>query len=142
MNKEQIEDADRGLLSSVLRGGVLLSSSVIAFGLLLFVLSGQGGYAADQTGGNGRYTAFRGEVGAGGPVYFPTTPVEIGQGVLGLKPFAIIMMGLLLLAVTPVINVALAGIMYWRRGNATFGLISLFVLTVLIVSFLLGKAGG
>jgi uncharacterized membrane protein len=42
--------------------------------------------------------------------YFPKTPTEIFNGVVLLKPYAIILLGLIILILTPVFGV---GVQYW-----------------------------
>lgn len=131
------------LLSLILRGGVILSAAIIAFGLLLFLITGQSGYILDtqaEKASAQQYFAYH--AANPGEVYFPVNPVEIWQGVLNFKAFAIIMFGLGLLILTPVMNVALAAFGFLRQRNLAFTLISLFVLAVLVLSFLLGKIEG
>jgi len=131
------------ILSLILRGGVILSATIIAFGVVLFLLTGQSGYATvSGTGASevSQYLAFH-EAGKG-QIYFPTNPLEVWQGVISLKPFALIMLGLMLLIATPVLNVIVAATGFVKARNLAFTLISLFVLAVLILSFFLGKAGG
>jgi len=136
LNSKQTSNS---LLSLMLRGGVVLSATVIATGLGLFLVTGQSGYAFDQASGHS-YITF--QETSSNQVYFPTNPVAIWQGVIELKPFAIIMLGLLLLIATPVLNVGLAAFGFLRQRDRAFSLISLFVLAVLAFSFFLGKAGG
>jgi uncharacterized membrane protein len=132
------------VLSLVLRGGVIISACIIAFGMILFLLTGQSGYASLNSGASGnevnQYLSFH-QTG-NGQLYFPTNPVEIWQGVTSLKPFALIMLGLVLLIATPILNVTVAAIEFIQQRNRAFSLISLFVLAVLVLSFFLGKAGG
>jgi uncharacterized membrane protein len=125
-------------LSLILRGGVILSALVIGLGLLLFLLTGQSGYT--QAGNNAQqYITFHDHSTRG--VYFPTTPTEIWQGVVDFKPFAIIMLGISLLTLTPVLNVALVALGFLRQRDRALALISFFVLSVLVLSFFLGNAG-
>jgi uncharacterized membrane protein len=131
------------ILSLVLRGGVIISASIIAFGMILFLLTGQSGYATVSGTGPSEVNQYLSFHGSGnGQLYFPTNPLEIWQGVIALKPFAVIMLGLVLLIATPVLNVLVAAIEFIQQRNRAFTLISLFVLAVLILSFFLGKAGG
>ncbi|NWJ47003.1 MAG: DUF1634 domain-containing protein [Chloroflexi bacterium] len=127
-------------LSVVLRAGVILSAIVISLGLCLFLVTGKSGYAYDDLNPNdgGRYMTLENTSAE----YFPSTPQKIWEGVLTLKPFAIITLGLIFLILTPVVNVALAALMFIRSRDLAFSLISLFVLFVLVFSFFLGKAGG
>jgi uncharacterized membrane protein len=129
--------------SLLLRGGVILSAVVIAIGLILFLITGQSGYTTDPaTGANSANPYIDFHENQASPVYFPTNPVEIWQGLLELKPFAIIMLGLLLLVATPVLNIATTALTYFRYKDWAFTGITLFVLAMLVLSFFLGKAGG
>jgi uncharacterized membrane protein len=137
------------LLSLVLRGGVILSSLLIALGLVLFIVTGHSGYAADVTSASNSnaseaqsFTDYHASDSSQVDLYFPTNPLEVWQGLLSLKPFAMIMLGLMLLIATPVLNVALASYNFSRQGNRAFTGIGVFILAVLLVSFWLGKAGG
>lgn len=58
------------------------------------------------------------------------------------NPLAIIDLGLLILILTPVFRVAASIFAFFLEGDYTYTAITTFVLTVLVVSFLLGKAGG
>ena len=142
--KTRDKSIQTSILSLILRSGVIISASIIAFGMILFILTGQSGYATVSSGAGGnevnQYLSFH-KTGSG-QLYFPTNPVEIWQGVTSLKPFALIMLGLVLLIATPVLNVTVAAIEFIQQRNRAFTLISLFVLAVLILSFFLGKAGG
>jgi uncharacterized membrane protein len=137
---------DRALLSLVLRGGVFLSAALIVLGLSLFLITGQTGYAAgnlySSSAGDQQYTTFRDITVPGQEIYFPSGLPEIWQGSLVFKPFALIMLGLLVLVATPVLNLALAGWGFLHQKNWAFSLICLTVLSILAVSFLIGTAGG
>lgn len=134
------EPASTVWLSRVLRGGVFLSAALIGLGLLLFVITGQSGYASDTATSAQRYTNFHQADAAA--LYFPINPVEVWQGLLAIKPFAIIMFGLLLLIATPVLNIILLAVSFVRRKELPFSLITLFIVAMLAFGFLIGKAGG
>lgn len=137
---------NRLLLSLVLRGGVIVSAALIILGLGLFLITGQSGYAAgnlySSSGGDQQYITFHEIADPGQKIYFPSEPLQIWQGSLAFKPFALIMLGLLVLIATPVLNLVLAGWGFARQKNWAFNLITLVVLAILIISFLVGKAGG
>lgn len=133
---------NRLLLSLVLRGGVGLSMVFIVVGLAMFLVTGQTGYAENLNAGVNGFTAFHDAAAPGSAVYFPTTPPEIWQGVVAFKPFAFIMLGLLVLIATPILNLFLAGWGFLRQKNWAFSVICAVVLTILAISFLLGTAGG
>lgn len=128
-------------LSLVLRGGVILSAGLITLGLLLFLFTGKSGYALDATSSasasSQSYFAFTTQQQDTG-LYFPDSPLAIWQGVLAFKPFALIMLGLLTLIVTPILNVCLALVSFLQHRDRAFSLISLFVLALLAFSFCIG----
>jgi uncharacterized membrane protein len=133
---------DRLLLSLVLRGGVGLSVAFIVVGLAAFLVTGQTGYVENLNAGVNGFTTFHDTAASGSAIYFPTSPVEIWQGVVAFKPFAFIMLGLLVLIATPILNLFLAGWGFVQQKNWAFSLICGVVLAILAVSFLLGTAGG
>ncbi len=137
---------NRALLSLVLRGGVIVSATLIVLGLGLFLITGQSGYAAGNlyttAGGSQPYITFHDIANSAGTVYFPTGPREIWQGSLAFKPFALIMLGIVVLIATPVLNLILAGWGFIQQKNWAFSLICLVVVSILALSFFLGKAGG
>lgn len=136
---------NRMLLSLVLRGGVIVSATLVVFGLALFFITGQSGYASgslNAAGGSQQFTTFHDIANSGSPLYFPTAPAEIWHGSMALKPFALIMLGLVVLIATPVLNLLLAGWGFLQQKNWAFSLITLAVISILALSFFLGKAGG
>ncbi|MBM7867371.1 DUF1634 domain-containing protein [Heliobacterium gestii] len=72
---------------------------------------------------------------------FPTTLPGIWQALRALHPYGIIDVGLIVLILTPLFRVAASVFVYLRERDYTFVAITLFVLTMLIISFALGKAG-
>lgn len=106
-------------ISSSLRVGVYLSAVVILIGMIMFFTTGSSGYPVDQ---------------------FPTTVRAILSGTIYLKPSAMISLGLLLLIATPVFRVAASVLLFLFEKDYLYTVITLFVLCVLIISFMLGKA--
>ena len=106
-------------ISSSLRVGVYLSAVVIAIGLILLFVTGNSGYPTDQ---------------------FPTTVRAVLAGALYLKPSAVISLGLLLLIATPVFRVAFSVLLFVLEKDRLYTVITLFVLCVLVISFMLGRA--
>lgn len=104
----------------ILQGGVLLSTTVIVFGLLLAVLSPAG-------------FSFQ------GAFLFPHTLSQVEVGLLTWQPQAVIMLGLLLLIATPVIRVATSMIAFALERERKYVLITLIVLAILLFSLLLGQ---
>jgi len=109
------------IIGWILRGGVILSASIILLGLLL-LLSHPGGLSQQQ--------------------YFPHTLRQVEIGLLTLQPQAVIALGLLLLIATPVATVSASVVSFALEHDRPYVVIALIVLATLITSFLLGKGGG
>lgn len=112
-----IEDVEV-VISRILQVGVLSSACVIFLGLALFFITGQSGYPGAT---------------------FPSSPVAIFQGLIGLKPYAIILAGLVLLILTPVLRVGISILVFVREKDFLYVKITALVFVILIVSFVLGK---
>ncbi|MGZ7443184.1 DUF1634 domain-containing protein [Paenibacillus sp. TH7-28] len=108
------------VVSKMLRIGVILAAAVIIAGLLLFLVTGNTGYPGDT---------------------FPTSFGDIASGLVALKSAAIIQTGLLLLILTPVLRVFVSLFVFLAEKDYLFVLITAIVFVILIISFLLGKAG-
>ena len=70
---------------------------------------------------------------------FPHTLREVANGLLVGRGQAIVAVGLLMLIVTPITRVAVSIIAFALQRDRAFVLITSAVLTILIVSFVLGK---
>ena len=114
------------VISSLLVIGVILSAAVLAAGLALLTVTGQTGYHEALT------PALL--VAPQGAVAFPTTIDGVLQGVLSLRPFAVIEMGALLLIATPVLRVAVSVVVFLFEGDRLYVGITLVVLFLLLVS--------
>ncbi len=125
------------VISHVLRGGVLLSASVILCGVILLVGRGDTGYAPVRPHELSTILAFH--AGAG-PGYFPTTPAGVARDALAGKPYAIIGSGMLLLIATPVLRVALSVVFFLAQRDWLYAGITVFVLAVLLLSLAAGAA--
>jgi uncharacterized membrane protein len=108
------------MMSGILQGGVIISSALILIGMLLLP-SRPGGLTAQRV------------------MTFPHTLEQIYVGLLSFHPQALIVLGLLLLIATPVLRVAISIITFGIERNRHYVVITLLLLTILIVSFLLGK---
>lgn len=106
------------IISRSLQVGVLLSAAVMCVGLVLFFVTGSSGYPGGK---------------------FPTSPSEILRGLTALRPYAVILTGLMLLIATPVFRVAVSLVEFVREKDHAFVVITAAVLGILILSFLLGK---
>ena len=118
-SKSSAEDA-KTVIGRTLQVGVLTSAGVMLFGLVLFLVTGNSGYPR-QT--------------------FPTRPPDILNGLLLLKPYAFILLGLILLIFTPVIRVGVSILLFIKEKDRLYAVITGIVFVILIFSFFLGKAG-
>ncbi len=110
------------VISWILQGGVIASSVLIVLGLCLLPTR-PGGLSAQRV------------------LAFPHTLSEIWAGLLILRPQAIIVIGLLVLIATPVVRVAVSVVAFALERDRLYVVITLFVLAILVCSFLLGKGG-
>ena len=107
-------------ISKLLRIGVVIAAAVIAVGLIQLLITGQTGYAPDE---------------------YPHQLHGIIEGLGSWKSAAVIEAGLLLLILTPVFRVLVSLIAFAQEKDYRFVAISAIVLVILIISFVLGKAG-
>lgn len=106
------------IISNFLRIGVMVSAIVVAIGLLMLLISGKSGYSGN---------------------YFPTTPSAIFNGLVLLKPYAIILTGLIILVLTPVFRVGVSILVFIQEKDFLYVKITSLVFAILIISFVLGK---
>ena len=123
------------LISYVLRGGVLVSAAIIAFGILRLGVTHTTGYAAILRHDLPDIVAYHPHAGPG---TFPTALGAVWTGVLAGKPYAIVAIGILLLIATPVFRVALSVAFFMLQRDWLYVGITLFVLAVLLGSALAG----
>ena len=110
------------IIGWVLQGGVILSATIIALGLLLLPLR-PGGLSLQRL------------------LNFPQTLSQVGQGLLILRPQAIIALGLLFLIATPVLRVAVSIITFLFERDRKYVVITFIVLGILFFSiFFLGHS--
>lgn len=108
------------IIGWILQGGVLLSATVIAGGLLL-LLTRPGGLSVERL------------------LSFPETFGQLGQGLLMLRPQAVISLGLLLFIATPVVRVAASIFTFASGRDWLYTTITSMVLALLLFSmFFLG----
>jgi uncharacterized membrane protein len=120
----------------LLRWGVTLSFVIIAIGIVAVVFTGQTGYdqiRLDDVNGIVQYHLKPG---------FPDTLGDVFAGLGKSKPYAIIVLGLLVLITIPVLRVAVSIIAFARERDWLYASITTLVLAVLLLSFVIGEAGG
>lgn len=118
--KEQMNEemADVQLIiGKILRLGVMISATVMLVGLILLIGKGNGGYANNA---------------------FPTDFTDIWIGIAQLKPYAIMMLGIFLLILTPVLRVVVSIYSFYREGDNLYVVITTIVLVILGISFVFG----
>lgn len=108
------------LVSRVLQVGVTAAAVVVGVGLLLLLITGHSGYPKQG---------------------YPLTVGGVLRGLAALRPYAIIGTGLLILILTPVLRVAVSAVSFVIERDRIYILVTLFVLCVLIASFILGASG-
>lgn len=119
------------ILSILLRAGVLTSLAAIVIGTLVTFVhhptySQSAGDLANLVGHNAD---------------FPHSLRETWDGIRAFHGQSIVILGLLLLILTPVLRVAVSILAFAYENDWPFVWITTFVLIALLVSFLLGKAG-
>jgi uncharacterized membrane protein len=108
------------LLGHLLRAGVLLAAAVVLVGGVLYLIK----YAGRPP----RYSEFAGEPEGLRDV------ADILGAAAALRPRGLIQLGLLLLIATPVARVAFSLVAFVRQGDRLYTAITLFVLTLLVLS--------
>ena len=104
-------------IARVIRIVVFSSAAVILLGLVLYLVTGESGYENSA---------------------FPVNPMLIILGVLALKPYAVMMLGLLLLILTPFLRVSLSVIVFIKEKDNLYVGITALVLVILVVSIVIG----
>jgi len=129
--------AMEALVSRVLEIGVVVSLALLVAGSLLLFLRGDSGYGQSL-----RDTALLTRPPQRGvPAAFPSSVQAVFTGVAHGRPYAVIGLGLLVLIATPVVRVAATLVGFIRVKDPPYIAITAIVLTVLLLSFALGKAG-
>lgn len=123
-------------IARLLRWGVVLSFIIIAVGIGGVIVTGQTGYQQIHLDDVTSLIAYRVHPD------FPNSLAEVYRGVLALRPYAIISLGLLVLIAIPVLRVAISVIAFALERDWLYVAITAFVFVVLIFSFIIGEAGG
>jgi uncharacterized membrane protein len=122
------------ILSKTLLYGVLASTGVVILGLIILAVKGSTGYACDGSGDAlSCIVSFKSSYSPS--QLYPDTLAAVASGLLALKPFAIIQLGVIILLATPVLRVGSSLVLFAYEKDRAFVLITLFVLLVLLFSF-------
>lgn len=119
------------LISGILRIGVTASLAIIVLGTTITYLR-HPDYATDRQALHGLTH----------PTTLPHTVPDVWERVQDLRGQGIIMLGLLVLLLTPVARVTVSIFAFMYQGDRTFVAITAAVLGVLLTSFALGFAVG
>lgn len=120
------------IISALLRGGVLLSLAFVALGTILTFA-----HHPNYLHSRDEYRRLISE-----QADFPHTLGAVFSGAGEMRGRAIVMIGLLILIATPVMRVAVSVFAFAYQRDRIFVAITLVVLTLLIVSFILGETVG
>ncbi|QMU08981.1 DUF1634 domain-containing protein [Levilactobacillus suantsaii] len=105
------------VIGRILQIGVIFSAIVMAIGLILFLATGQSGYPGD------------------------TLPLQFGAILVGtwhLKSFAIMMLGIYCLILTPVLRVVVSIYAFYREKDHLYVAITTTVLIILMIALVIG----
>jgi uncharacterized membrane protein len=130
-NAKRSADSERAI-SRVLRGGVVLSLLLVSTGTALSFLSKSGAYGR----GPGEVARLTGSGGS-----FPRTTSWLIHGLAHLDGQAVVVLGLIVLILTPIVRVAVSIVAFAREGDRVYAFITTVVFLLLMLSFALGKAG-
>jgi uncharacterized membrane protein len=122
------------IISLVLRIGVVVSVLVIAIGLGIF-FDHHAGYASFS--GSASYKPL-----VSTSFHFPDTFGGLGHSLAKGEGRGVIVLGLLLLILTPVMRVAVSILTFVYEKDPPMVIVTSFVLIALVGSFFLGRAGG
>ncbi len=117
MEKSNIDEVEI-VISKFLMFGVVLSAIIIFIGFMMFLVTGKSGYPGST---------------------YPTNPINIFRGLVQLKPYGIILTGLLVLIATPVFRVGVSIIVFVKEKDYLYVKITSLVFIILMISFILGK---
>lgn len=114
------------IVSTVLQIGVSVSAIFIFLGIILF-------FKKSRINNNYRYYISR-------SFHFPHSFIGLFSSIKGGHPVSYIVLGVLLLILTPVLRVATSIFLFLYKKDIPMSLVTLFVLIILFFSFYLGFA--
>ena len=117
------------VISTVLRGGVIVSIAVIFIGMIVSFVR-----HTDAARDPHELTVLTSKTAP-----FPHSLRDVTTGVLALRGQAIMALGLLLLIATPVMRVAVSIVAFALSGDRTYLAITSIVMVLLVLSFLMGR---
>ena len=123
-------------IAQLLRWGVVISFVIVALGIGAVVVTGQTGSHQIRLDDLDSIVQYRVSPD------FPNLLGAVLSGVIVLKPYAIIALGLLVLIAIPVVRVAVSVVAFALERDWQYVVITAFVLGMLLLSFAIGEAGG
>lgn len=105
------------VIGKILRIGVVTSAVVILAGVILYFVNGGSGYAATE---------------------FPRRLSAIFSGVAEGRSYAVIMLGVFLLILTPVLRVVVSIYAFYKEKDTMYVVITTLVLIILAIAMILG----
>jgi uncharacterized membrane protein len=122
------------LLSGLLLYGVLASTVIVIFGLILMTITSSTGYSCDVSSDSLRCLLnYNANVIPHGN--YPSDLFSLASGLAQMKPFSVIQLGVIVLLATPVFRVFASLVLFAIEKDKPFILITLFVFLVLLFSF-------
>jgi len=129
-NEEKNANEMRVLVGDSLLFGVILSTAIVAVGLILMFVETSTGYNCDLSSLSCLLTSV-----STSPGVYPSTFTGIIQGLVQAKPYAIIELGIIVLIATPVVRVITSLGVFAAEKDTKFIAITLVVLVILLFSF-------
>jgi uncharacterized membrane protein len=123
-------------IAQLLRWGVVISFVIVATGIGAVVVTGQTGYHQIRLDDVASVVQYRIRPD------FPNSLGAVLSGLIALRPYAIIALGLLVLIAIPVARVAVSVVAFALERDWLYVVITAFVLAMLLLSFAIGEAGG
>ena len=121
-------------LSRLLLYGVLLSTAIIIIGLVLMAITNATGYSCDSAKDSlNCMLSYNSNLIPHGD--YPNNLFALASGLVHLKPFSVIQLGVIVLLATPVLRVFSSLVLFAAGKDRAFVLITVFVLAMLLFSF-------
>ncbi|CAM2809868.1 DUF1634 domain-containing protein [Fructilactobacillus fructivorans] len=105
------------LIGKIMRIGVIISVIIMLFGLVLYIVTGTTGF---------------------GSHYYLTSFSQLLKGIISLKPYSIMMLGVFALILTPVLRVVVSIYSFYKEHDKMYVIITTIVFIILLISFFLG----
>ncbi|WP_334330328.1 DUF1634 domain-containing protein [Companilactobacillus sp. HBUAS59699] len=104
------------VIGKILRIGVITSAIVVMIGIIMYFVNGGGGYDGS----------------------FPRRFAAIFSGIAAGKAYAVIMLGIFLLILTPVLRVVVSIYAFYKEHDNLYVIITTVVLIILIFAMMMG----